>query len=165
MTCVRIPIVPLKQSISMQGFDNGLVLKEEMIWSVGEWSLWERFGGVAEIDQFPPILPRAFARFIPSGEISDRIWGGIWWYDNSEPALKVVQENTHRQTRGLWRGSWCTMFDVHLDVGHSKGWHLGHGDQGYHLQVKEHVNIGNIESTFWTSFWIASLPWSFKLSQ
>ena len=37
---------------------------------------------------------------------------------------------------------------VHLDVGHSKGWHLGHGDQGYHLQVKEHVNIGNIESTF-----------------
>ena len=41
----------------------------------------------------------------------------------------------------------CTLY-IHLDVGHSKGWHLGYGDQVYHLQVKKYVNIGNIGNTF-----------------
>ena len=136
-------------------------LRWKMIWSVGDWSLWERFGGVAEIDQFPPILPQAFARFIRSGEISDRIWGLIWWYDNSKPESGPRKYTLAKGLWGLWRGSCCTrtytmysvqctLYIVHctmyipLDVGHSKGWHLGHGHQDYRVQVKEFVNIGII---------------------
>ena len=69
--------------------------------------------------------------------------------------LKVVQENTHRQRDCGDCGEevavhvhvQCTMY-IPLDVGHSKGWHLGHGDQDYRLQVKEFVNIGRIVNTF-----------------